>query len=196
MKRTHSQNAGSRRAELLSTSRGAIRIRPASLADQSSFRAIRLEALKNHPEAFAAAYESEAAEPDDYWSRRLARAATPSLGGLYFAEAAEGLVGMAGIWRPEGRKVRHSGTVWGVYIRPEWRGHRIGEKLVLACVGWARQHRLRVVRLATMAGNQAAVRCYERCGFTPYGLEPEAIFDGRVAYDDLLMAIRIPGAGR
>lgn len=187
------QSSGSRREDILVTSRGPVRIRPALLSDSSSFRALRLEALKNHPEAFAAAYESEAAEPDEYWVRRLPREEADSTGALYFAESAEALVGMAGIWRRDGRKVHHSGIVWGVYVRPEWRGLRIGEKLVTACVGWARRHRLRMVRLATMAANQSAVRCYERCGFAPYGLEPEAIYYGGVAYDDLLMALRISG---
>jgi RimJ/RimL family protein N-acetyltransferase len=53
---------------------------------------------------------------------------------------------------------------------------------------------MRIVRLATAAGNEAAVRCYERCGFTPYGLEPEALFVGGRAVDDLLMALPISAA--
>jgi ribosomal protein S18 acetylase RimI-like enzyme len=179
----------------IAASRAAVRIRPARPSDSSAFRALRLEALKNHPEAFAAAYEAEAAEPQEYWAGRLTRLGSPSSGELFFAEAAEGLVGMAGVWRKEGRKVRHAGTVWGVYVRPEWRGARIGERLVRACIAWARRHRLRILRLASMAGNEAAIRCYERCGFTPYGLEPEAIVDGGVAYDDLLMALRIASVG-
>src|SRR3990170_164264 len=96
------QSSGSRREDILVTSRGPVRIRPALLSDSSSFRALRLEALKNHPEAFAAAYESEAAEPDEYWVRRLPREEADSTGALYFAESAEALVGMAGIapWDP------------------------------------------------------------------------------------------------
>jgi len=83
------QSSGSRREDILVTSRGPVRIRPALLSDSSSFRALRLEALKNHPEAFAAAYESEAAEPDEYWVRRLPREEADSTGALYFAESAE-----------------------------------------------------------------------------------------------------------
>ena len=183
--------ARSRREDILSTPRGPVIIRPARATDAAAFRALRLEALKAHPEAFAAAYETEASEPDEFWVNRLPRADPESYGALFFAETSAGLAGMAGIWRRDGRKVRHSATIWGVYVRPEWRGHRIGEALVLACVEWARRRRLRIVRLATLAANQAAVRCYERCGFTPYGLEPEALFFGGTAYDDLLMALPI-----
>ncbi len=188
-------SARSHRADILSTSRGPVVIRLASSSDAPAFRLLRLEALKDRPDAFAAAYEAEAAEPDEFWVNRLAHADGETDGALYFAESTEGLIGMAGIWRLEGRKVRHSGTIWGVYVRPRWRGQRIGDALVRGCVEWARRHRLRIVRLATAAGNEAAVRCYERCGFTPYGLEPEALFFGGRAVDDLLMALRIPSPG-
>jgi RimJ/RimL family protein N-acetyltransferase len=150
--------------------------------------------LRDRPDAFAAAYEAEAAEPDEFWVNRLARADGETAGALYFAESTEGLIGMSGIWRLEGRKVRHSGTIWGVYVRPRWRGQRISDALVRACIEWARRHRMRIVRLATAADNEAAVRCYERCGFTPYGLEPEALFFGGRAVDDLLMALPISAA--
>jgi RimJ/RimL family protein N-acetyltransferase len=166
-------------------------VRLASSPDAPAFRRLRLEALKDRPDAYAAAFEAEAAEPEEFWINRLARADGEIAGAIYFAESTEGLIGMAGIWRLEGRKVRHSGTIWGVYVRPRWRGQRIGDALVRACVEWARRHRMRIVRLATAAGNEAAVRCYERCGFTPYGLEPEALFVGGRAVDDLLMALPI-----
>jgi RimJ/RimL family protein N-acetyltransferase len=184
-------SARSRRAEILSTLRGPVVLRLASGTDAPAFRRLRLEALKDRPDAYAAAFEAEAAEPEGFWINRLARADGEIAGAIYFAESTEGLIGMAGIWRLEGRKVRHSGTIWGVYVRPRWRGQRIGDALVRACVEWARRHRMRIVRLATAAGNEAAVRCYERCGFTPYGLEPEALFVGGRAVDDLLMALPI-----
>jgi RimJ/RimL family protein N-acetyltransferase len=34
----------------------------------------------------------------------------------------------------------------------------------------------------------AAIRCYNRCGFTVYGVEPQAIRHDGVMYDELLMA--------
>jgi RimJ/RimL family protein N-acetyltransferase len=187
-------SARGRRVEILSTRRGPVVIRLANGADAPAFRGLRLEALQDRPDAFAAAFEAEASEPEGYWINRLARADGEIAGAIYFAESTEGLIGMAGIWRHEGRKVRHSGTIWGVYVRSRWRGQRIGDALVRACIEWARRHRLRIIRLATAAGNEAAVRCYERCGFTPYGLEPQALFVGGRAVDDLLMALPISPA--
>jgi RimJ/RimL family protein N-acetyltransferase len=41
--------------------------------------------------------------------------------------------------------------------------------------------------------NPAAIRCYTRCGFEVYGIEPQAIrYDGK-NYNELLMAIRLAG---
>jgi RimJ/RimL family protein N-acetyltransferase len=40
--------------------------------------------------------------------------------------------------------------------------------------------------------NTPAIRCYARCGFEVYGVEPQAIFYDNVFYDELLMAMKLP----
>jgi hypothetical protein len=50
----------------------------------------------------------------------------------------------------------------------------------LACVPF--------VKLAVVTTNTPAVRCYARCGFAVYGIEPQAICYDGVFYDELLMA--------
>ncbi len=81
--------------------------------------------------------------------------------------------------------------IWGVYVKPEWRGRHISESLVRSCLEWAREKGLAIVKLAVVTTNQPAIQCYERCGFTIYGTEPKAInYDGKY-YDEYLMAIEI-----
>jgi RimJ/RimL family protein N-acetyltransferase len=51
---------------------------------------------------------------------------------------------------------------------------------------------MRVVKLgASIADNGSARRCYERCGFVPYGIEPLATCVEGKYYDEVLMSLRL-----
>ncbi len=95
---------------------------------------------------------------------------------------------MCGITRQNSPKLQHSTTIVGMYVRPDWRGLQIAERLVTACVEWARTQEVKIVKLAVVTTNTRAIRCYARCGFQVYGIEPQALYYDRVFYDELLMA--------
>ena len=164
-------------------------IRHATTSDLDAFRDLRLEALKNHPTAFGADYEESAARTNEYWQERLEF--DKSQEALFFAEHGSQLVGMTGIFRGSSKKSRHESTIWGVYVRPQWRGNHISETLVRSCLGWAKEQGLAIVKLAVVTTNHPAIRCYERCGFTIYGKEPKAISYDSKYYDEYLMSIEI-----
>jgi len=164
-------------------------IRHATSLDVDSFRELRLEALKNHPTAFGADYEKSAAYPNEHWQERLK--IDKNQEALFFAEFETQLIGMTGIFRGSSKKSHHDSMIWGVYVRPQWRGRHISEALIRSCLGWAKEQGLAIVKLAVVTKNQPAIRCYERCGFTTYGTEPKAInYDG-LYYDEYLMAIEV-----
>jgi RimJ/RimL family protein N-acetyltransferase len=164
-------------------------IRHATTSDLDAFRELRLEALKNHPAAFGADYEESAARPTEHWQERLKL--NKDQEALFFAEHENQLAGMAGIFRGSSKKNRHESTIWGVYIKPEWRGHHISETLVRACLGWAKEQGLAIVKLAVVTTNRPAIRCYEHYGFTIYGKEPKALYHDGVYYDEYLMSVEI-----
>jgi RimJ/RimL family protein N-acetyltransferase len=151
-----------------------------------NFRALRLEALRSHPDVFSSDFAVNAQQPLEFW---LGRLRTPvNAGQLFFAEHNTALIGMTGIRRGDSPKTRHSAMIWGVYVQPEWRGQHVAEGLLNEGLAWARQQAVKIVKLAVVSTNAAAIRCYARCGFTVYGLEPQALeFDG-VLYDELLMS--------
>ena len=113
------------------------------------------------------------------------------LGITYVAEADGKLVAMTGIYRSDGIKMRHRATIWGVYACSDWRGLGIADALIAACVGWARAQQLRLVTLSVVTTNAAAIRCYVRCGFSVYGMDPEVIYHDDVYYDELLMVHKL-----
>lgn len=172
----------------------SVDIRPTQPGDVPAFRDLRLAALHDHPEAFGADYAEQSARPVTAWEEGVCRGAGDDLGITYVAEAGGALVAMAGIYREPSAKVRHNGTIWGVYVRPAWRGAGLADRLIDACMSWARLQRLRVVRLAVATTNAPAIRCYLRCGFSVYGVDPEVIYHDGAYYDELLMARRLPAA--
>ena len=101
------------------------------------------------------------------------------------------LVGMTGIYRDASPKTQHNGNIWGVYVRSGWRGLRIADQLIEACIAWARQRQIRLVRLAVITSNASAMQCYLRCGFSGYGVDPEVIYSGGVYHDELLMVRKL-----
>ncbi len=167
-----------------------ILIRAAQESDVLAFRELRLDGLKQHPDAFGAAYERDAAQPLEFWQERI-RSNTGSKGTIQLAVAGEALVGVTGIYRDDGAKTRHNARLWGVYVRPDWRGRKVAEALIDACISWAEAEQIAIVKLAVAANNPGAIRCYLRCGFSIYGVEPDALRVEGVSLDELLMAKKI-----
>ena len=143
---------------------------------------IRLEALQNHPVAFSADYENDLQRPLPEWLQRIGESPT------FIAWDGETAVGMAGIFPGRSSKTNHQGTIWGVYVRPAYRGQGLGGALVRRCLDYARENGSKIIYIAAASNNTAAIRCYERCGFSVFGLQPMAICVNGRYYDELLMA--------
>lgn len=167
-----------------------ITIRPATEADAEAVRDLRLEALRDHPEAFSADYEANLNKTLADWQTRLQENdGTVSI--IYLACSGDMLAGMMGIFQGQSPKTNHTGIIWGVYVRPNFRRYGAARRLVEACLGWAAEHAVKTVKLAVVTTNIPAIQCYARCGFRVYGVEPKALFYDRTYYDELLMVREI-----
>jgi len=56
-----------------------------------------------------------------------------------------------------------------MWVRPQARGHGVGEALIAAVLEWAQARHARSVHLWVTEANKPARRLYERCGFKPTG---------------------------
>jgi RimJ/RimL family protein N-acetyltransferase len=172
----------------ITTPKGEVNVRIATLEDASSLLELRLEALAMHPEAFAADANRTAADGENAWMERINEYATTKSGAIMMACLSKELIGMGGIVRGHWPKTQHSSSLWGVYVKPDWRGFHIAVAIINECITWAQEHEIVVVKLAVITINTSAIRCYTRCGFKVYGTEPRTIFFNGVYYDELLMA--------
>jgi ribosomal protein S18 acetylase RimI-like enzyme len=173
----------------IETPKGIVTIRAGQEGDAPAFRAVRLEALQNHPQAFASAYEDSFQLPLSYWEERLLRLGDEAQ--LFFAEHCGIFTGMCGITRAGSKKTRHSAFITSVYVQPQWRGQGLAGALIETCIEWAQAQCVRWLKLAVVTTNTTATRCYERYGFSVYGVEPEVILYNGVYHDELLMVRQI-----
>jgi ribosomal protein S18 acetylase RimI-like enzyme len=171
-------------------SEGPVSVRLLTPADAALFREIRLEGLRDDPDAFASTIEEEGGKPPMFFAEHLAQSAV--FGAFRGAE----LLGIAGFYVQPGPKHGHKGVLWGMHVRPRARGAGVGAMLVAAVVTHAREH-VELIQLNVISENIAARRLYERFGFVEYGLERRAAkYRGRY-HDDVLMAkMLVPDDGK
>jgi ribosomal protein S18 acetylase RimI-like enzyme len=174
-------------SQVKNTPQGPITVRPATADDAAALRALRLEALTQNPTAFSADVTATAGDPPEAWAARVAKYDQEQSGVICVAESSGELIGMAGLVRGHWPKTRHRADIWGVYVKPAWRGCGIAEALLGECAGWARERGVFMALLGVVTVNTPAIRCYTRCGFQVYGLDPKTLCHDGVYYDELLM---------
>lgn len=170
--------------------RGAA-IRRLGAADAAAYRELRLRGLADDPQAFAASWDDEAARPLAWFAERLERNAVFGAGG----DGDMALAGVAGLLVPDAAKLRHKGTLWGMYVRPRARRCGVGAALLARVLGHARGV-VEEVRLTVVTTNAAAIRLYEAAGFVRYGVERRALKVAGRYHDEALMALWFGASSR
>jgi RimJ/RimL family protein N-acetyltransferase len=170
-----------------------IQIRTIHEADFAAYKALRLEGLRSHPEAFGSDHDEQANDPDSVWLNRIRASVLGRDARLFLADAGSELAGMVAVFRDSGAKVRHSANIVSVYVRLKWRGRRLSELMIGEAIKWSAGVGIRILRLTASAGNGAAIGCYLRCGFRVCGVQPEVIRVGEVYHDEVLMWRRVGG---
>lgn len=140
---------------------GVIELRALSVEDWRLWRALRLAALADAPDAFGsrlADWQGEA-DREERWRSRLAIPQSHNI----IAEADGHPVGMASGMPSDDAKVRELIAMW---VSPKARGAGVGDALIAGVAQWARASGASRLRLAVYEHNAAAKRLYERNGFT------------------------------
>lgn len=174
----------------------SVRIARIAPADLSSYKRLRDEGLKLHPDAFDSDIESEQARPPESYIGRLGLYET--LGGTFLLGAWDGkdLVGMIGLERQSLQKLRHSAELNSMMVNPKATGKGVGLMLINAAI--AEAHKaigLEQITLRVSTSSESAIRLYERAGFQACGVLPHAIKlvdgPGQVRYFDKLTMVLI-----
>lgn len=157
-------------------------IRKVESSEWLAWKTLRLEALEQHPEAFSASKEAEAAAPESDYMQRLENNA------VFGAWHDRQLVGTVGFSAMKNPKMQHRGNMWGMYLQKEHRGKGISGGLVKAVIEHARQHVLQV-HCTVITSNLPAIKLYEKSGFRTYGTEPRSLKVAGVFHDEHYMVL-------
>lgn len=157
-----------------------IAVRRLAPGDGTHYRQIRLEALRNAPDAFGSSYETEAIKDLSHFEERVAS-------GCIFGAFDNGkIIGMAGFYQQSGPKQSHKGVLWGMYVNSSCRRSGAGRKLVQRVISHATDV-VDLVTLSVIIGNESAIALYSSMGFRTYGTEPRALKIGTRYLAEALM---------
>lgn len=164
-------------------------IRPLTESDLCSYRALRLQALRECPAAFGASPASEQALSDAQILDRFAGAAGQIMWGSF--DDSDRLCATLGLYRDLGEKTAHKGHLFAMYVAEQARAQGLARRLLETAIEHGQSLNLRQLMLGCNASNAGALRLYEQAGFRPYGLEPAALHvDGRF-FDEVLMVLEL-----
>ena len=156
-----------------------IAIRLLTPDDAEAFFRIRRAALENAPMAFGSTPENNGVSSVALARELLGRGPDSVVIGAF----ADMLVGSIGMNRQGSVKRAHKITVWGMYVVPQAQQRGTGRALLEAGIAHAEALRgVGQIHLGVSEAAGAARRLYERCGFTIWGTEPDALrHDGESA---------------
>jgi len=171
-----------------------VAIRALTEADAVAYRALRLRALHEDPEAFGSTYAQEAARPLAVTQARLQVPDNATFGAYESESDGAGsniLVGIVTLIRQDGAKERHKTEMVGMYVASEVRGRGIGRLLVQAVIAHAqRTMGVEQIHCTAVTANAAALSLYRTLGFESYGTERYALKVGDQYWDEELLALR------
>ncbi|HXX79743.1 MAG TPA: N-acetyltransferase [Ktedonobacteraceae bacterium] len=161
-------------------------IRKLTIEDGEALWNLRLRALKDNPEAFAATYEETLKNGQEQFIQRM----HPREDAFYLGAFEPELVGVVYFRRDEGRKNQHKGRVLGMYVRPENRGQEIGKALLREVITQANLlPGLEQLHLMVVTTNHAARALYRSMGFEVYGTLLHAFKLDQQYWDEELMVM-------
>ena len=127
--------------------------------DATRFKALRLAALEESPDAFGSVLQDAIGRADAVWAEQVRGMPT-------FAAVSEGQdVGVARTSLVEPARAQ----LFSMWVHPAARGKGAGRALVRAVIEWSAAHGARQLTLEVEAGNQPAIALYRALGFVATG---------------------------
>lgn len=154
--------------------------------DVEKYRNIRLEALRNNPEAFSSSYVEEKDNPAEFYMQRI------QAEGLYAFGAFEDdkLFGVVTLIKENKLKLQHRANIFAMYVSPAKRGSGIGRNLMEEAIKMAKNiEEIEQIYLSVVAHNVAAKKLYSNLGFEVYGKDRRALKIDHTYYDDEHMVL-------
>lgn len=165
-----------------------LEIRIIKASEAESYWELRLEALKQSPEAFATSYE-EAVQRENPIEQVITNISTE---GNYTFGAFENnnLIGMATLMEEKHQKLAHRANIFGMYVTPRKQGKGVGKAILQEVIKTAKSvDKFEKINLTVVKTNEKARSLYLNLGFQPFGLEERALKINDKYYDEEYMTL-------
>lgn len=138
-----------------------IHVRVLDQDEWETYRAVRLRALRESPEAFVASAEEEEAFEQAVWEARMERSRR------LLAEEDGDVIGVASVGSGERTKVEGAGELFGLWVQADRRGAGVARRLLEQAATVSRDTGLRQLVYWVGTDNGRAVAFASSFGFRP-----------------------------
>ncbi|WP_010093931.1 GNAT family N-acetyltransferase [Ornithinibacillus scapharcae] len=156
--------------------------------DAKQYYELRLEALKENPEAFAQSYEEIIQNKlvVEQYEEKFRLGASYNFGAFKDGK----LVGMVTLSPESKTKLKHKANIFAMYVTPNERGKGIAEALLEKAIQQARNMGgIKKINLTVVSINLGAKALYKKYGFKTFGIEEKALLIKNVYYDEEYMSL-------
>ncbi|WP_026694051.1 GNAT family N-acetyltransferase [Peribacillus kribbensis] len=161
-------------------------IRQLNSSHADAYKNIRLESLKQNPEAFGSSFEEEKDRDVKVYEESLSAEGQFAFGAFDDGE----LAGVVSLVLEQKVKLLHKAFIFAMYVKKEKRGEGIGRKLMQAAIQKAKElPQTEQILLSVVSTNESAKNLYSSLGFKTYGFEKKALKIQDAYYDEEHMVL-------
>lgn len=163
-----------------------ITVRALTEDEWETYRSLRLEALQESPDAFVADHDAEVAEPEEFWRKRMRRSAR------LVAESDGEQVGVASVGDATESDAENGGQLFGLWVRPDWRGRSVAASLVRQSALVAESKGFGQLFYWVGSDNGRAVAFASSFGFRPTDeRRPMRVASGEATEDEIALVLAL-----
>lgn len=149
-------------------------IRLLKTTDAEEYWRIRLEALKQHPEAFSTSYEEAIRRENPI--QQVSERFTTEGDFTYGAFENNNLIGVVTLVLEKQQKLKHRANIVAMYVTPNHTRSGVGTALLIEAILKAKSCiSIEKVNLTVNASNEKAKKLYKKLGFKVFGIEERAL---------------------